>query len=339
MVVDLKNRGVREIVKLTMPRILAIDASQISQLVGTIIASTLMVGSVAIFNLVYNIEALPIGIFAVSFVVSAFPSLSSAIAQKNFQDFKRDFSYTARQILFFLIPLAILTFVFRAQVIRLVIGARNLSWEETRLAAGSLAIFSISFIFQGLTPLFSRAFFALKNTTIPLAISLTSVLFNVLGTYFFLALLSKNGIFFQAVSLFLKLDGVSDLRALALPFGFSVASFFNAAALFLILRWKFGYVDTDTKKIGLAFLKYLLAGLTAGIIGYASLYLVEPFLGTRTFLGIFLQLIFATVLSAAAFALASLLVKSEEMVSLINSIGRKMGRSVTVFDIGETNQL
>jgi putative peptidoglycan lipid II flippase len=339
MVIDIKNRGVREIIRLIVPRIFAIDVSQISQLVGTIIGSTLMIGSVAIFNLVYNIEALPIGIFAVSFVVSVFPSLSGEIAQGNLQNFKRDFSYTARQILFFLIPLAILTFIFRAQIVRLIIGARNLSWGETRLAAGSLAIFAVSFIFQGLTPLFARVFFALKNTVTPLIISFISLLFNVSGTYFFLALLGKNGFFFQSISSLLKLDGIGDLRALALPFGFSIASFFNAAALFFVLRWKFGHLDMDTKKIILAFLKYLLAGLAAGAAGYAGLYFIEPFLDTHTFLGILMQLSFATVLAVAVFTLTSLLIKSEEMISLINSIGRKMGRSVTILDINRTSQL
>ena len=173
-VIDWKNRGVKEILKLIAPRILAIDASQISQLVGTIIGSTLMIGSVAIFNLVFNIELLPISIFAVSFVVSVFPSLSSDIARGNFEDFKRDFSYSARQIIFFLIPLAILTFVFRAQVIRLVIGTRNLSWDNTRLAASILAIFATSFIFQGITPLLARVFLLSKIQLLPLL----SVLFQ-----------------------------------------------------------------------------------------------------------------------------------------------------------------
>ncbi|MEI6296064.1 MAG: murein biosynthesis integral membrane protein MurJ [bacterium] len=324
-VIDLKNNGVREIVKLIVPRILAIDSSQISQIIGTFIGSMLTVGSVAIFNLVYSIESLPIGIFAVSFVVSVFPSLSSALAKKNFEDFKRDFSYTARQILFFLIPLSILTFIFRAQIIRLIMGTKNLDWQETRLAAGTLAIFAGSFIFQGLTPLLSRAFFALKNTTVPLLVSLSSIVVNVLGTFSFLLLLDSNGIFFQTTVAFLKLEGIGDLRVLALPFGFSIASLFNAVALFLILKWKFGHIDIDAKKISTSFLKYLSAGLVAGISGYLSLYFIEPFINNKTFLGILAQLSFSTFFAVIAFVIISLSLRSEEMIDLIKTTKNKIG--------------
>ncbi len=338
-VIDLKNAGVKEIIKLVLPRILAIDTSPISQMVGTFIGSTLTIGSVAIFNLVYNIEALPVAIFAISFVVSVFPSLSSALAQKNFQDFRKDFSYTARQIIFFLIPLTVLTFVFRAQIVRLVMGTKNLSWSETRLAAGALAIFAFSFIFQGLTPLFSRAFFALKNTMTPLMVSLSSIVVNVSGTYFFLHLLSTNNIFSQIVSSLLKLNGIDDLKVLALPLGFSLASLFNASALFIILRWKFNYLDIDTEKITSAFLKYLSAGLVAGAIGYSSLYFIEPLLNGRTFLGIFAQLAFSTTLAIAAFISVALLLKSEEMISLLAVLKKKFNKSAVVLDISESSQL
>ncbi len=338
-IIDLKNAGVREIIKLVLPRILAIDTSPISQMVGTFIGSTLTVGSVAIFNLVYNIESLPVSIFAVSFVVSVFPSLSSALAKQDYDDFKKDFSYTARQIIFFLIPLTILTIVFRAQAIRLIMGTKNLNWEETRLAAGALAIFAVSFIFQGLTPLFSRAFFALKNTTTPLIISLTSILVNVSGTYFFLTLLSGNTLFAEMIRSWLKLSDVADLKVLALPLGFSLSSLFNAGALFAILRSKFNYLDIDTPKIGVAFLKYLGAGLISGVIGYTGLYFIEPHLNERTFLGIFAQLTFATTLALATFTTLALLLKSEEMVSLIGAVKRKLNKSVVVTGTSENTQI
>lgn len=338
-IVELKNKGVREIIKLVLPRILAIDTSPISQIVGTFVGSTLTVGSVAIFNLVYNIESLPVSIFAVSFVVSVFPSLSSALAKHDFEGFKKDFSYTARQIIFFLIPLTILTIVFRAQAIRLIMGTKNLNWEETRLAAGALAIFAVSFIFQGLTPLFSRAFFALKNTTTPLVISLTSILVNVSGTYFFLQLLTGNTAFGQMIRALLKLNDIPDLKVLALPLGFSLASLFNAGALFAILRSKFNYVDIDTSKIGTAFIKYLGAGLVSGVIGYSGLYFIDPYINEHTFLGIFIQLAFATILALAAFTAVALFFKSEEMISLIDAMRRKISKSVVVTGTSENTQI
>ncbi len=336
-VLDLKNRGVRQILKLILPRMLSLDVSQMSQLVGTIIASTLVVGSVAIFNLVYNIEAVPIGIFAISFVVSVFPSLSHHIARDDREKFKEDFSYVARQILFFLIPLTILTFIFRAQIIRLIIGTQNLSWDETRLAAAALAIFAFAFIFQGISPLLNRSFFALKNSLIPFFASIISIGVNVFSTLLFLNLLGRNGAFANSAVSLLKLEGLSDIRVLALPFGFFLASFFNMAVLSLLLRKFFGRLDG--KKIIFTFLKYLAAGLVSGIVGYAGLYFVEPFLNTHTFFGVLLQLIFATLIAIAAFVLISLFLKSEEMINLARALRRKVFKTEEYVGVGETEEL
>ena len=336
-VVDLKNKGVREISKLIVPRMLSLDVSQISQLVGTIIASTLVAGSVAIFNLVYNIEAVPVGIFAISFVVSVFPSLSHYIARANREKFKEDFSYTARQIIFFLVPLTILTFIFRAQVVRLIIGTQNLSWDETRLAAAVLAIFAFSFIFQGISPLLSRSFFALKNSLIPFFASIISIGVNVFSTLLFLNLLERGSAFTSGIISFLKLDGLTDIRILALPFGFSLASFFNTIVLSLLLRKFFGRLDG--KKIIIAFLKYLVAGLAAGVVGYAGLYFIEPFLNTHTFIGIFFQLLFATLIAGAAFVLVALFLKSEEMINLVVTLRRKVFKTEEYVGVGETEEL
>lgn len=336
-VLDLKSRGVREVLKLILPRMLSLDVSQMSQLVGTIIASTLVGGSVAIFNLVYNIEAVPIGIFAISFVVSVFPSLSHHIARAEREEFRQDFSYTARQIIFFLVPLAILTFIFRAQIVRLIIGTQNLSWDETRLAAAALGIFAFAFVFQGISPLLSRSFFALKNSLIPFLASLLSIGINVGSTYLFFNLLERDGVLVNAVVSFLKLDGLADIRVLALPFGFFLASFFYMITLSLLLRKFFGRLGG--KKIALAFLKYLSAGLVSGMVGYAGLYFVEPFLNTHTFLGVLLQLVFATLIAIAAFVLISLFLKSEEMINLARALRRKVFKTEEYVGVGETEEL
>ncbi len=70
-----------------------------------------------------------------------------------------------------------------------------------------------------------------------------------------------------------------------------------------------------------------------------GLYFIEPFLTTNTFLGILIQLIFATVLASAAFTLIALFLKSEEMISLIGAIKRKMTKSIEILSVEETEKL
>ena len=205
------------------------------------------------------------------------------------------------------------------------------------MAAAALGIFAFAFVFQGISPLLARSFFALKNSLIPFFASIISIGVNVFSTFLFLNLLKRDGAFVSGIISFLKLEGLSDIRVLALPLGFFLASFFNTAVLFVLLRRFFGRLDG--KKIMVTFLKYLMAGLVAGVVGYAGLYFIEPFLNTHTFIGVLLQLVFATLIALCAFVLVSLFLKSEEMINLARALRRKVFKTEEYVGVGETDEL
>ncbi|MFA6993462.1 MAG: murein biosynthesis integral membrane protein MurJ [Patescibacteria group bacterium] len=104
-ILSFRHPGIRKIIKLTIPRTLGLVVSQINLFVITIIASTLAVGSIATFTWANNLQGFLIGIFAVSFAIAAFPSLTAAAIAGEGERFVSIFTRTARQILFFIIPL------------------------------------------------------------------------------------------------------------------------------------------------------------------------------------------------------------------------------------------
>ena len=73
------NSSFKRILKLMIPRTIGLAASQINLVVITMIASTLAVGSIAIFNLANNLQSLPVSLFAVSLAVAVFPTFTQAI--------------------------------------------------------------------------------------------------------------------------------------------------------------------------------------------------------------------------------------------------------------------
>ena len=100
----LKNKHVREVLRLMVPRTLGVAVTQISLTVVTIFASTLAVGSLAIFNFAQNLQSVPLGLFGISFAIAVFPTLSQYAAKENYADFVKAFSQTFRQILFLSFP-------------------------------------------------------------------------------------------------------------------------------------------------------------------------------------------------------------------------------------------
>lgn len=165
---ELLDPATKQVIRLMVPRSLAMAISQFSLLIVTIFASTLPSGSLAVMTLATNIQSVPLGLFGISFAVAAFPVLSQFAAQKSQAEFFETLTKTGRRIAYFVVPLACLMIIFRAEIVRVVLGTGAFNWEDTILTFQVLGILATSLLMQCLIPLFVRAFFALQDTRLPL---------------------------------------------------------------------------------------------------------------------------------------------------------------------------
>lgn len=169
-----RDTALRKVVRLMIPRSLAMAVSQLSLVIVTIFASTLASGSLAAFTLAINIQSIPLGLFGIAFSLASFPVLSTFAAKKEYDNFFQVFSQTAKRILYFVLPLSFLLIIFRAEIVRVVLGTGAFNWEDTILTFTVLGWLSVSLFAQSLVPLFVRAFFALQDTRTPLFAALVA---------------------------------------------------------------------------------------------------------------------------------------------------------------------
>ena len=288
-VLDFKDKAFQKMTKLFVPRIFGLDNSQISLLIGSVIGSFLASGSIAILNLANNLQAVPIGIFAISISVASFPALSQLYAEKNQKQFLETLSESLLQILFFIIPLTIFILLLRAHLVRLAYGAGNFSWEDTILTFKTLGVFAFSLFAQSTSPLLARSFYARQNTLIPVIIN------------FFTMALNASLAFFLG-----KSYGVVGIAA-----AFSIASVFNALCLFIVLHYFLSRDDEIQliKNFDLGILlqtsKIVISALGGGLAAYGALYAAEPFVNTRTVLGLLLQAGAGSLFGAGVYFMAA----------------------------------
>lgn len=293
---DFSHEGVKKIGKLMLPRSFGLAISQINLWVITVIASTIASGSVAIFNLANNLQSFPIGIFGISFAIASFPYLAEAVSKNDINSFRLHFSKTFSQILFLVIPASVLMLLERAQIVRLILGAGKFDWEDTILTAQSLGFFSLSIFAQALVPLLARSFYSFSDTKTPVLVSLIAIIFNILGSLW----LSRY------------------LGVLALALVFSLSSFFHMILLLIILKMRVG--DFGDFLIFQNGFKTLVAAMAMAFGIYGGLNLVAKFVDMHTFVGIFLQASLAAIFGIFIYFVFSLLLKNEELTSLIRAI-------------------
>ena len=297
-VIDFEHRGFRKIVAMMLPRTLGLLTSQLNFLVITIIGSTLAAGSIAIFNLANNLQSFPLGIFGISFAIAAFPTLSELADKKR--DFIRVFSTTVRQILFLIIPTTALLIVLRAQIVRLVLGAGRFDWYDTVMTLQTLALFALSLFAQALILLLIRAFYALGDSKTPFVTGLIATFSNVL-----LAMLLTEPL---------------GVRGLALAF--SLSNILNFVLLWLALHTRLGRLDGT--KILTSTGKILVATFMLALVSQATKYIIEPLIGTETFLGVCLQAAGAAVAGGGAYVAIGWLLRVEELTYLSDSLKKKL---------------
>ncbi|MFH1142236.1 MAG: murein biosynthesis integral membrane protein MurJ [Candidatus Uhrbacteria bacterium] len=290
---NIKDEDTREVGRLMIPRALGLGIWQVNFIIMTVIASTLTVGSVAVFQFAFNLEYFAIGIFGISFAIAAFPTLSEYAERRQVDKFIETFSNTARQMLFFIIPASLLFLILRAQIVRVVLGAGVFSWEDTILTADILAFFSLSFFAQALIFLLVRGYFAFHDTVTPLYTGIVSAVVNIFA------------------ALYLS----SEFGVVGLGIAYSIWAVTNMVLLWIPLRAKVGHLDEG--RILRSLFIMTTAGIATGTVMQLMKYMVVQFITLDTFWGVLTQGLIAGGSGLLVYLGISWLLRSPELKSLV----------------------
>ncbi len=317
-------KEIKEVILISLPRTLGLAFNSIALIAIIALASFLKSGSISVFNFSFNLQSVPLNIIGVSYAVAAFPTLARSFSSGKKEEFKIHLKSAARQIVFWSLPITFLFIVLRAQIVRVILGSGSFSWENTRLVAASLAIFSFSILAQGMTALLSRAYYAAGNTKRPLSVNLMCSIFIILLSYLLINLFNYSLFFRYFIESLLKVTDIPGTAVLMLPLAYSIGTILN-----FILHWIFVKKDFMENEpfIAKTFFQSLGASFFIGVISYLGLNILSPILGTTTFWGVFLQGFISGILGIFTGILILLLFKNEELKDLIKTLKSKFWKA------------
>lgn len=292
--------SVWRIARLMAPRSLALGISQLNLVAVTALASTVSTGAITIFMNAHKIETLLAGILGVSFATALFPALSESYAKGDYRRYLDSFSTIFRGVLFLTLPASALFFVLRAQIVRVAYGTSQVTWEDTRLMAASLGLFSLGAFAYALVPIVSRAFYAREDTTTPVLGSIIGFVVNIATATALLMVVFPAGQLQPLLGSLLRVSDLPETSVLALPFAFSVSGItmlLVLLALFLIERRN----RALALPIALAGGRILGATLVAGAAAWFSLRFFAGVSPTDTVLRLAAQGALATLAASVCY--------------------------------------
>ena len=298
---EFSHPAVREIVRLMLPRTLALAISQIEATVAVFLATSLAAGSLTIFYFAQHLMNLPVGLFGSTIGQAALPTLSQNMAKKDWQEFKKIFLSSFFQIIYLALPASAILLILRVPAVRLAFGAKNFPWQATILTGKTLAFFTFAIFSQSIIQILVRGFYALHNTKTPLVIGAVGVLINV-----FLSVLLTFRFGF----------GVLGLAAAT-----SVASFLHAVLLFVFLdREVLGF---ERKSVFIPLFKMSLATLVTAVFLWIPMRVLDRYiLDTTRTINLIVLTIVATLVGLGVYVLVSFVLKISELSVLVGLVKR-----------------
>ncbi len=310
-----------EVMKLSLPRTLALSLFSVELIFITFYASTMQEGSIAIFNLALNLQSVPFAIIGVSYSLAAFPTLSRLFSNGEKAKFVEHVEVAVRHIIFWALPIAGLFIVLRAQIVRTIFGSGSFNWDDTRLTAACLSLFAVSLVAQSLELLFVRAYYASGNTRKPLTINIIFSVITIILPYLLIVLWRNVPMFGYFIETLFKVEDVPGAMVLVLPLGFSLGTIGNMLVLWFVFMRDFkGSLDRAV----VTFFHALSASVITGFVTYLSLGALTRFLDLTTGFGIFFQGFVAGVMGILAGVGILALMKNPELKEILAIIPRKI---------------
>lgn len=311
---------IKNVLFLSVPRTITLSASHVVFLIFISFASLMGEGSISIFNLAFNLQSVPLSIIGVSYSVAAFPILSRMITDGNRHAFVEQVLSSLRHIIFWSFPVLVLFIVLRAQIVRTILGTGEFGWDETRLTAAALALFSVSVIAQSVILLLVRGFYSAGKTKIPLWVNVLSSLSIIVFAFVCMYIFKTQDSFRYFVESLLRISFVPGTIIVMLPLAFSLGTLINVLVLWHFFKKEFGI---SARMLSETIRHSFYSSVFMGFVAYQFLNVFDNVFNINTFWGIFLQGLCAGIIGIIVGIALLKVLRNKEIVEVQMSLHQK----------------
>jgi putative peptidoglycan lipid II flippase len=298
------DAGVRAILRLMGPSVIAASSTQVNVLVNSVFASELGDGPTFWLTVAFRLMQLPLGIFGVALGTVALPLLARMAATGNTAAFRSELARGMRLALLMTIPASIGLMVLAEPIISVLYQHGRFTAYETAESAGALRFYAIGLCSYAALKVLVNAFYALDRRKTPMVVSFIAVALNLLLNWLFTRELGWGH------------------RGLA--FSTACVASSNFLILYLLMRAQLGQLESRALLRLLAKVAVASAALLA--VAYAGGRLLLADWAVQAFWPKCASLVLVIGMSAAAFFLLASLLGIGEVHDITAAVRRRLRR-------------
>ena len=301
------DEGVRAILRLMGPSVIAASSTQVNVLVNSVFASELGDGPTFWLTVAFRLMQLPLGIFGVALGTVALPLLARMAATGNTAAFRSELARGMRLALLMTIPASVGLMVLAEPIISVLYQHGRFTAYETAESAGALRFYAIGLCSYAALKVLVNAFYALDRRKTPMVVSFVAVALNLLLNWLFTRELGWGH------------------RGLA--FSTACVASSNFLILYLLMRAQLGQLESHAMLRLLA--KVALASAALCAVAYAGGRLLLADWAVQAFWPKCASLVLVIGTSAAAFFLLASLLGISEVHDITAAVRRRLRRRAT----------
>lgn len=301
-----RDPALRQMLLMMVPGTLGLAATQVNILVNTWLATSQGTGAVSWLSYAFRLMQFPIGIFGVSLAAATLPMVSRFWVQKEYGRIDESLRQSLAYVFAVNLPAAVGLAVLSAPIIRVIFEHGRFAASDTEATAMALAMYAIGLPAYSAVKVLVPAFYAVRNTRIPVVSSVLSV----------------------ALTVALNLAMIGPFGYWGLALGTSIAAIFNMVYLLIALR---GVLSGVGVGLDLAFVarKFMVHGTLAAAMGaacWAGLALEARYLPalSATFAGQLLEVGLLIAIGVAVWSALAWIFRVSEVRAVQDQFARRL---------------
>jgi putative peptidoglycan lipid II flippase len=180
-----RDAGVKAILLLMGPSVIAASTTQFNVLVNSMFASTLGDGPIYWLSIAFRLMQLPLGLFGVALGTVTLPLLSRLVAAGQMTAVRTELARAMRLALLLTIPSTVGLIMLAEPIISVLYQHGKFNAFESAQAAGALRFYAIGLAGYAALKVLVNAFYALDRRKTPMLVSFLAVGLNLLLNWLF----------------------------------------------------------------------------------------------------------------------------------------------------------
>lgn len=177
---DLKDPGLRKILRLMLPAVVGLAPLQLNILINTYFASSLAEGTLSWLNYAFRLFWLPVGLFGVALSVATMPVISRYASQQDFPRLRETFASSLTMAFCLSIPASVGLIILAEPIIRVIFQHGRFDQFATARTAEVLACYAVGLFAYAAVKIMVPIFYALDRPRFPVMGSFVTLAVNLL---------------------------------------------------------------------------------------------------------------------------------------------------------------